>query len=91
MSTGIVVDAPRRGCWRRYRCTAVVVLAASSDGDGVGAGDVIDAWRHEVGLFGAIVSEGFNIKPGQKPLFVYCQVAVLFNKWYVSDEAVTIV
>ena len=91
MGAGVVVDVPWHGCWRHYRCTAVVVLAVSSDGNGVGASDVIDARQHEVGLFDAIVSEGFNTKPGQEPLFVYCQVVVLFNKWYVSDGAVTIV
>ena len=85
MGTGVVIDALQRGCWQRHGCTAVVVLAASSDGDGVGAGDIMDARRRGMELCGAIVSEGFNIKPGQRPLIVYYQGAVLFNKWYVSD------
>ena len=91
MGTGVVINVPRRGRWRRHGCTAVVVLAASSDGDGIGAGDVIDAWQHGMELCGAIVSESFNIKPGQRPLFVYYRGDVLSNKWYISYRAVAIV
>ncbi len=43
------------------------------------------------GTGGATSSADFKVKPGQVPLFVYYRVAVLFNKWYVSDRAVTIV
>ena len=55
------------------------------------AGGIIDAWRHLVRRMGANSSEDFKVIPGQVPLFVYYRVAVLFNKWYVSDKAVAIV
>ena len=61
------------------------MLAASLDGDGVGAGVVIEARRRGVELCGTDGSEYFNVMPGHVPLVVYYQVAVLFNKWYVSD------
>ncbi len=67
------------------------MLAASSDGDGIGAGGVIEVRRSGMELCGTIISEGFNTKPGQRPLFVYYRGAVLFNKWYVSYRAVAIV
>ncbi len=64
---------------------AAVVLAASLGCGGIRVGGIVDAQRHWMELCGAIGSEDFNVKPGHVPLVVYYRVAVLFNKWYVSD------
>ncbi len=85
VGTSVVVDAPRHSCWRRRRCMAAVVQVASSSCGGIRAGGVVDAQRHWMELCGANGSEYFNVKLGHVPLVVYYRVAVLFNKWYVSD------
>ena len=51
----------------------------------LGASGAIDARWREMEFCGAVGSEDFKIKSGRVPLVVYYQVAVLFNKWYVSD------
>ncbi len=85
VGTGVVIDAQRHLCWRCHRCTAAVVQVASSSCGSSRAGGVVDAWQHWMELCGADGSEYFNVRPGHAPLVVYYRVAVLFNKWYVSD------
>ncbi len=63
---------------------AVVRVASLSCG-GIRAGGVVEAQWHWVELCDADGSEYLNVTPGHVPLVVYYRVAVLFNKWYVSD------
>ncbi len=69
------------------------MLAAASECNGI----FLSQWHHRcaaafVGAQGGATSTaGFKVKPGQVPLFVYYRVSVLFNKWNISDRAVTIV
>ncbi len=82
VDTGVIVVVSWRSCWLfcwwLRGCHHRVAAVFRADG-------VVDAQRHLVELCGADGSECLNITPGHMPLVVYYQVAVLFNKWYVSN------
>ena len=80
--TSVVVDVSRHSCWQ---CLLVVAWVAASSCGGIRAGSIVDVRQHWVELCGADGSEYLNITPGHVPLVVYYRVAVLFNKWCVSD------
>ncbi len=69
---------------------ALVLTASSMRGGWCMGGGVRARWQ-SAGCGGAISSADFNRISGHVPLFVYYQVVVLFNKWYVSYRAVAII
>ena len=75
-----VIDAQQCSCWWHHRCAAA--LHASG---------IIKAQRQSSDVVAPIVLRVSMKYRGMCPLFVYYQVSVLFNKWNISDKAVTIV
>ncbi len=80
--TSIVIDVSRHSYWQ---CLLAAARVAASSCGGIRAGGIVDARRHWVGLCGADGSGDLNVTLGHVPPVVYYRVAVLFNKWCVSD------